>query len=135
LPDLINPSTIIYLNSLITNGNHSHALKTQLIFLLNRYSQQMEIRQKGLFHKTTVSDYIFTKDGIYAHLLLSSEELDIYKKIFRIFSENVVSSDLVIYLQISFTEMMRGMYPVIIGEKFLKPIIIIFLIINLHLFW
>ncbi len=82
-------------------------MKTQLIFLLNRYSQQLEIKQKGLFQKTTVSDYIFYRDGIYAHLTLNDEELDIYKKIFKIFSDNVVNSDLVIYLQISFAEMLR----------------------------
>jgi deoxyadenosine/deoxycytidine kinase len=83
------------------------SLKTQLIFLLNRYAQQVEISQKGLFQKTTVSDYIFFRDGIYAHLVLNDEELEIYKKIFNIFSENVVSPDLVIYLQISFAEMLK----------------------------
>lgn len=89
------------------SNDSSLPLKTQLIFLLNRYSQQLEIKQKGLFQKTTVSDYIFYRDGIYAHLTLNDEELDIYKKIFKIFSDNVVNSDLVIYLQISFAEMLR----------------------------
>lgn len=89
------------------SNDSSLPLKTQLIFLLNRYSQQLEIKQKGLFQKTTISDYIFYRDGIYAHLTLNDEELDIYKKIFKIFSDNVVNSDLVIYLQISFAEMLR----------------------------
>jgi deoxyguanosine kinase len=57
--------------------------------------------------KMTVSDYIFYRDGIYAHLILNDEELDIYKKMFNIFSENVLRSDLVVYLQISFSEMLR----------------------------
>jgi len=78
-----------------------------LIYLLNRYEQQMRIRQKGLFQKTTISDYIFMRDGIYAHQLLGDEELDIYKKIFRLFSEQVSQPDLVVYLQISFSEMIR----------------------------
>lgn len=91
----------------LANGDNSLPLKTQLIFLLNRYSQQLEINQKGLFQKTTVSDYIFYRDGIYAHLTLNDEELEIYKKIFKIFSDNVVQSDLVIYLQISFAEMLK----------------------------
>jgi len=91
----------------LANGDNSLPLKTQLIFLLNRYSQQVEINQKGLFQKTTVSDYIFYRDGIYAHLTLNDEELEIYKKIFKIFSENIVQSDLVIYLQISFAEMLK----------------------------
>lgn len=90
------------------NKNESESfLKTQLIYLLNRYEQQMRIRQKGLFQKTTVSDYIFMRDGIYAHQLLGDEELDIYKKIFRLFSEQVSQPDLVVYLQISFSEMIR----------------------------
>lgn len=90
------------------NKNDSESfLKTQLIYLLNRYEQQMRIRQKGLFQKTTVSDYIFMRDGIYAHQLLGDEELDIYKKIFRLFSEQVSQPDLVVYLQISFSEMIR----------------------------
>jgi deoxyguanosine kinase len=101
-----NPFIDEYYHSL-SGTNHSLALKTQLIFLLNRYAQQLEINQKGLFQKTTISDYVFYRDGIYAHLVLSDEELEIYKKIFNIFSQNVAKSDLVIYLQISFTEMLR----------------------------
>jgi deoxyadenosine/deoxycytidine kinase len=101
-----NPFLNDYFKSMV-EAEGSLTLKTQLIFLLNRYTQQMEIKQKGLFQKTTISDYIFYRDGIYAHLILNSEELEIYKKIFRIFTENVVSSDLVIYLQISYSEMLR----------------------------
>lgn len=91
----------------LSESDNSLPLKTQLIFLLNRYSQQLEITQKGLFQKTTVSDYTFFRDGIYAHLLLNEEELEIYKKFFNIFSNSVVASDLVIYLQISFAEMLK----------------------------
>ncbi|NIM18432.1 MAG: deoxynucleoside kinase [Candidatus Aminicenantes bacterium] len=101
-----NPFLNDYYHSLASSGN-AMALKTQLIFLLNRYSQQVEITQKGLFQKTTVSDYIFFRDGIYAHLMLNDEELEIYKKIYNVFSQSVVSPDLVVYLQISFTEMVR----------------------------
>ena len=101
-----NPFLKDFFNS-IMQGENSLSLKTQLIFLLNRYSQQLEIKQKGLFHSTTVSDYIFFRDGIYAHLLLNDEELNIYKKMFNLFVENVVPSDLVVYLQISFSEMLK----------------------------
>jgi len=90
-----------------TDAIQSLSLKTQLIFLLNRYAQQLEVKQKGLFQKTTISDYIFFRDGVYAHVTLNDEDLEIYKKIFNIFSENVVKCDLVIYLQISFAEMLR----------------------------
>ncbi len=101
-----NPFINDYYDALSSSDN-SLPLKSQLVFLLNRYSQQLEIKQKGLFHKTTISDYVFYRDGVYAHLSLNDEELEIYKKIFKILSENVVSSDLVIYLQISFAEMLK----------------------------
>jgi deoxyguanosine kinase len=101
-----NPFLNDYYSSLSGSGSVL-ALKTQLIFLLNRYSQQIEISQKGLFQKTTISDYIFFRDGIYAHLMLNDEELEIYKKIYNVFSQEVVTPDLVVYLQISFTEMIR----------------------------
>jgi deoxyadenosine/deoxycytidine kinase len=91
----------------MARGESSLTLKNQLIFLLNRYNQQLEISQKDLFKTTTVSDYIFFRDGIYAHITMNDEELEIYKKIFRIFAENISTPDLVIYLQTSFAEMVR----------------------------
>lgn len=106
LDDKDNPFLNDYYGQL-GNVDNSLPLKTQLIFLLNRYAQQQEINQKGLFQKTTVSDYVFYRDGIYAHLTLNDEELEIYKKLFKILSENVVKADLVIYLQISFSEMLK----------------------------
>jgi deoxyguanosine kinase len=101
-----NPFTDGFYTAL-ARGENSNFLKTQLIFLLNRYSQQLEIKQKGLFHKTTVTDYIFFRDGIYAHTILNDEDLAVYKKMFNLFAQNVFPADLVIYLQISFTEMLR----------------------------
>lgn len=86
------------------------ALKTQLIFLINRFNQQLEIKQKALFQKATVSDYIFFKDGIYAHSILNEEDIEIYKKILHIFSEKVVPCDLVVYLQTSFSEMIHRIH-------------------------
>ena len=46
----------------ISGTDHSLGLKTQLIFLLNRYSQQLEIGQKGLietFRKGCVFSDVF----------------------------------------------------------------------------
>jgi deoxyguanosine kinase len=101
-----NPFTDGFYTAL-ARGENSNFLKTQLIFLLNRYSQQLEIKQKGLFHKTTVTDYIFFRDGIYAHTILNDEDLAVYKKMFNLFAQNVFPADLVIYLQVSFAEMLR----------------------------
>ncbi len=83
------------------------ALKTQLIYLLNRFTQQMELSQRGLFYKTTVCNYLFYREGIYSHLVLNDDELEIYKRIYSIFSSNIIKPDLVVYLQLSFSEMIK----------------------------
>ena len=57
LDNMDNPFLEPFYSSLDVDNNPL-ALKTQLIFLLNRYAQQMELNQKGLFHKTTILDYI-----------------------------------------------------------------------------
>lgn len=104
-----NPFLKEYYESFSANYNQL-ALKTQLIFLINRFNQQLEMKQKDLFQKTTVSNYIFYKDGIYAHTVLNDEDLDIYKKILNIFSEKIFPCNLVVYLQTSFAEMMQRIY-------------------------
>ncbi len=104
-----NPFLKEYYESVSANYNPV-ALKTQLIFLINRFNQQLEMKQKDLFQKTTVSNYIFYKDGIYAHTVLNDEDLDIYKKILNIFSEKIFPCNLVVYLQTSFAEMMQRIY-------------------------
>jgi len=102
-----NPFFDSYLKAVI-RGDDSLSLKTQLIFLLNRYNQQIELDQKDLFHKITISNYIFERDGIYAHSILKNDDdLSIYKKIYSHFLNNIIKPDLVIYLQISFAEMLR----------------------------
>lgn len=91
----------------ISKGNSENALKTQLIYLINRYNQQLELLQKSLFSNLTVSDYLFHRDAIFAHLILGDEELDIYKKIYQTFTEKIRKPDMVVYLQISFAEMLK----------------------------
>ncbi len=91
----------------IGKGNSENALKTQLIYLINRFQQQQELLQKNLFSSMTISDYLFHRDAIYAHLVLNDEELDIYKKIYQTFTEKIRNPDLVVYLQISFAEMLK----------------------------
>ena len=96
------------------------ALKTQLIFLINRFNQQLEMKQKDLFQKTMVSNYIFYKDGIYAHTVLNDEDLDIYKRILGIFAERIHPCSLVVYLQTSFAEMLQRIHKQ--GNEFEKRV-------------
>jgi deoxyguanosine kinase len=109
LDDKGNPFLKEYYDSFSANYNPM-ALKTQLIFLINRFNQQLEMKQKDLFQKTMVSNYIFYKDGIYAHTVLNDEDLDIYKRILSIFAEKIHPCSLVVYLQTSFAEMVQRIH-------------------------
>ncbi len=93
-----------YIN--LTKGNPELNLKTQLVFLINRFQQQQEIAQKSLFQKITISNYHFDKDAIYAHSILNENDLEIYKKIYQVFQKQAVNCNLLIYLQTSYTEML-----------------------------
>jgi deoxyguanosine kinase len=75
------------------------ALQTQLFFLLNRHRQLTHLRQASLFHQTTVCDYVFDKDKIFAYLNLDDNELFIYQRLYDLLSQDIPPPDLVVYLQ------------------------------------
>jgi len=75
------------------------AFQTQMFFLLSRYQQQLELKQEDLFQKTTVCDYVFQKDRLFAALTLSEAELALYDRIYRLLDPRVPTPDLVVYLQ------------------------------------
>jgi deoxyguanosine kinase len=77
------------------------AFLSQLVFMVNRYHQQVRLLQRDLFEERIISDYIFEKDKIYAYQTLSDDELVVYEKIYGVLADRVPKSDLVIYLQIS----------------------------------
>lgn len=76
-----------------------YAFQNQTFFLLNRYQQQMELAQQNLFNQSTVADYLFAKDQIFATLTLSPEELSLYQQIYGLLNNRVPKPDLVVYLQ------------------------------------
>lgn len=76
-----------------------YAFQTQVFFLLSRYQQQKVLAQQDLFQQTTVSDYIFAKDHIFASLNLSDEELELYERLYVALDAKVPRPDLVIFLQ------------------------------------
>jgi deoxyadenosine/deoxycytidine kinase len=80
-------------------GRPGSALQAQLFYLLGRHRQQIGMRQGDLFAQTTISDYLFDKDKIYAYLNLDDNELFIYQRLYDLLSKDVSSPDLVIYLQ------------------------------------
>ena len=80
-------------------GRPGSALQAQLFYLLNRHRQQLSIRQGDLFTQSTVSDYLFDKDKIFAYLNLDDNELFIYQRLYDLLAADIPSPDLVIYLQ------------------------------------
>lgn len=85
-----------------------YAFRTQMFFLLERYSQLQELHQKDLFQNFIISDYIFEKDKIFAYLNLNDDELKIYELVVQGLDKNVVIPDLVIYLQSSVGRLMAN---------------------------
>ena len=81
------------------SGRAGAALQAQLFYLLNRHRQQLSIRQGDLFTQSTVSDYLFDKDKIFAYLNLDDNELFIYQRLYDLLARDVSAPDLVIYLQ------------------------------------
>ena len=75
------------------------ALQAQLFYLLNRHRQLTGKRQADLFLQTTICDYVFDKDKIFAFLNLDDNELFIYQRLFDLLARDVPTPDLVIYLQ------------------------------------
>jgi deoxyguanosine kinase len=75
------------------------ALQTQLFYLLNRHRQQTALRQTDLFSQTTIADYLFDKDRIFAYLNLDDNELFIYQRLYDLLARDVPSPDLVVFLQ------------------------------------
>ena len=87
-------------------GRPGAAFQTQLFYSLARHRQQMELRQGDLFNQVTVSDYIFDRDRIYAHLNLDDNELFIYQRLYDLLARDLPQPDLVVFLQ-SPTDVLR----------------------------
>ena len=83
------------------------ALQAQLFYLLGRHRQQSALRQADLFSQTTICDYLFEKDKIYAYLNLDDNELFIYQRLFELLARDVRPPDLVICLQAPVDVIMR----------------------------
>jgi deoxyguanosine kinase len=75
------------------------ALQAQLFYLLNRHRQLTGLRQADLFLQTTVCDYLFDKDKIFAYLNLDDNELFIYQQLYDLLARDIPVPDLVVYLQ------------------------------------
>jgi deoxyadenosine/deoxycytidine kinase len=79
----------------------SAALPAQMFFLFARARQIEDLRQADLFSSVRVSDYLFSKDQLFAELNLSPDELNLYNQVTESLKIDAPVPDLVIYLQSS----------------------------------
>ncbi len=84
------------------------AFHTQLSFLASRFRQQKALLARDLFHQVVISDYIFDKDRIFAHLNLKDDELQLYEMLFSQMQVATPSPDLVVYLQSNTERLMKN---------------------------
>jgi deoxyadenosine/deoxycytidine kinase len=87
-------------------GRPGAGFQAQLFFTLARHRQLTSLRQTDLFSQTTVCDYLFARDKIYAYLNLDDNELYIYERLYELLVPDTPLPDLVIYLQ-SPTDVLR----------------------------
>lgn len=85
-----------------------YAFQTQLYFLLSRYRQQMELKQVDLFSNLLISDYMFDKDKLFAHLNLNEKEFILYNLIAQLLEKEIPKPDLVVFLQASTDRLMQN---------------------------
>ena len=76
-----------------------YGFQTQTFFLLNRYSQLLELAQRSLFHNGTICDYVFQKDMLFASLNLNKDEFSLYENFYNLLKPKIPAPDLVIFLQ------------------------------------
>ncbi len=85
----------------------SAALPAQMFFLFARARQIEDLRQSDLFSSVRISDYLFTRDRLFAELNLDPEELKLYDQIADNLAVEAPVPDLVIYLQASVDALMQ----------------------------
>ncbi len=84
-----------------------YAFQTQLFFLFQRQKQMRALAQPSMFQQTTVSDFMFEKDALFARLTLSDDEYRLYAQMHAPIASELRPPDLVIWLQAS-TETLLG---------------------------
>jgi deoxyguanosine kinase len=80
-------------------GRSGAAFQTQLFFTLARHRRLQQLRQGDLFTQTTICDFVFERDRIYAFANLDDNELFIYQRLYDLVARDLPLPDLVIFLQ------------------------------------
>jgi deoxyadenosine/deoxycytidine kinase len=59
----------------------------------------LALRQRDLFSQTTICDFLFERDQIYAFTNLDDNELFIHQRLFDLVARDLAPPDIVVYLQ------------------------------------
>lgn len=76
-----------------------YAFSVQTFFLLSRYRQVQDLTQGSLFFTSTVADYLFDKDFIFASLNLRGDEWRLYEGLYGELRPKLPAPDLTVYLR------------------------------------
>jgi deoxyadenosine/deoxycytidine kinase len=81
-------------------GDRRHyALPTQLFFLFQRARQVQSLKQRDMFARSTIADFLLEKDAMFARVNLDNDELRLYEQVYAQMSLELPRPDMVIYLQ------------------------------------
>jgi len=85
-----------------------YAFQTQIFFLLSRYHQQNRAVPDFLqSEQALIADYTFEKDGLFARINLSGDELEMYYRVHAALAEKIPLPDVVLYLRASTDVLMQ----------------------------
>ncbi len=75
------------------------AFQLEMSFLAERFKQLKEMNlTPDLFTNTTISDYLFIKCKLFAHVNLAPDEYQLFQNLFDIIYPNLPAPDLIIFL-------------------------------------
>lgn len=85
-----------------------YAFPLEISFLVERYQQLSRALSSGnLFKSGFVADYIFDKSIIFASCNLSQDQYHLFKELFNVFTGQLRSPDLIIYLHRPVQQVMK----------------------------
>ncbi len=86
-----------------------YAFPLELFFMAERYQQlKSQIAAPNLFEPFIVSDYMFTKSLLFAHVTLKSDEYLLYQRLFQIINPQLPRPDLIVYLYASIPRLLAN---------------------------
>ena len=84
-----------------------HAFQTETFFLLSRYHQQHAVIPQIIARQPLISDYLFDKSWLFAHLNLINDEWAVYDNLYHTLAERIPPPSQVVYLRASVDTLME----------------------------